>query len=602
MGIPSVAARTAIELGLENRDSSGNLLARTANLIQIPVYNASNPLSTQAETTELNRAKTGLAGDGVAIGAVTRGLAGEFYLFGSGIANLPPDFWYIIESCGWREIRLASIAATTAGSFAAANQASGGGSLTQPISGVGYKYKFSVLFKSDGTTPATTTAEAAFESKLSTETATEDSYGATDKIRISDLPSAGIKRLYRTKAGVASPTELDFQFVREIPDGVTATDATTDDGLADANLGRRACFDRVQAITGFGTDAQDISGSMGLGAYKYVYSVLYDKYGVAATTEEAGVYERMTVPEADAEQSITLSGTNDAVAISGLASTGVKRIYRTAAGGSVYKYVGSVASGVTTYTDTKADASLGHTMADQMDQAILIQVSEYMDFDAMTSFTYLDSRKYPTTHMRGGWTVEGPVSGNALCRFNLSGVYNASLKQANPSLIGNPGTPPQVCGIELKVTAENAPTVDRTMKVLDISEDFSRQPGARRDANTDCANSGVTEYQINLPWRPSISILCEVPKEIGTADDTDWEADFKNALFFAIQFHIGTEARKRHFFENWAPWGERRYLAQVIEAPAFDTDAATGNRTLRLRLELTEKTGIDGSACRIVHR
>lgn len=592
-GTPSVASRTAVELGIEQRDTNNDTQIRTAGLTQIPLYNASgNPVEARGETIELTRLKTGLAGDGVAIGAMSYAFQAEFYIFGSGIANIAPAYFDIIRACGFKEIRLASIARPS-GTPTATSAGSGGS-----LSAGGYAYCFTVLYQSDGTTPATTSSNAAFESRPALAAVTTNAVSsftdattvANDSIAIASLPSSGIKRLYRTKAGdYASTDPSDFFFVAEVASGTTSYTDT----LADNNLGRRApLFGNVDVGSFAGTE--DAGGSLDTTAtYKYRFSLLYKADGTVATTEDDAAYEAL-LPSAD-EVSVTLTSTNASVALSGLPSTGVKRIYRTEGDGSTYKFVQNVASGTTTLDDGLADASLGHDLVEYADCAIYRPVSEYLDFDALTLLCYLDSRKYPIKSARGSFTMEGEAGQNVLCRVSLEGVYGTSTKTANPTLASNPGAPSNLCEMALKITAESAPTTDRDVKVLRFGLEVPRTPGARRDAQASCDNSAVLEYQINGPVRPRFTLTFEVPKEIGLGTDTDWINDFKVSEYFAIQFKIGKDARKRVRFQNWSQWGDRRYLAQLVQPPTFDTDQATGNRLFNGVFELTERTGLDNS-------
>lgn len=605
-GTPSVASRTAVELGIEQRDSNNDTQIRTAGLTQIPLYNASgNPIEARGETIELTRLKTGLAGDGVAVGAMSYAFQAEFYIFGSGIANIAPAYFDIIRACGFKEIRLASIDRPS-GTPTATSQGSGGS-----LSSGGYAYCFTVLYQADGTTAATSSTNAAYESRAALAASTgnvvtsftDTSTVASDSIALASLPSSGIKRIYRTKAGNhASTNPKDFFYVGEVADGVTSYTDT----LADVNLGRCAPF-TGKAPVGTFAGTEDAGGSLDLtSTYKYRFSLLYDKDGALATSEDAAVYEAL-LPAAD-EESVTLTSTNQSVALSNLPSSGIKRVYRTEGGGSTFKFVQNVASGTTTLDDGLADGSLGHDMVEftrtavtNTDCVIYWPVSEYLDFDALTLLTYLDSRKYPVKSARGSFSMEGEAGKNVLCRVSLEGVYGTSTKTANPTLASSPGAPSNLCEMALKITALSAPSSDRDVKVKRFGLEVSRQPGARRDAQASCDNAAVLEYQINSPVRPRFTLTFEVPKEIGLGTDTDWINDFKQSEYFAIQFQIGKDVRKRVRFQNWTAWGDRKYLAQLVQPPTFDTEQETGNRLFNGVFELSERDGRDGGFGQFVH-
>lgn len=616
--VPSIAARTAILIGLEQRNSDNDTVQRTANLKQIPIYNAFNPLSVNAETTELTRAKSALAGDGVAIGATSYAIAGEFYIFGSGIANLPPDYFDIIQACGQREVRTASIAASSA--TPASSESGTGGAMTMATGGYGYCY--TNLFAADGTTPATTKALAAFESLASAkfvDASPVTSGATTGSAAISSLPSAGIKRLYRTKSGGGAKTPAanpnEFFFVAEIPDGTTSYTDT----LADINLGQRIPHPGTIDVGDFAAVTDNTSGSLDDGlVYKYRVAALYDIYGapitqntsIGETLAEAAAraaYERPVVDYGSSATEISVDlDPGDTAALLTLPHevTGVHRLYRTVGGGTAFFFLANVsdtASGSDTYLDLIGDGSLGHAMVAYADKALYIPVTEYSDFEAMTLQNYLDSRRYPAKSARGTFEFGGDTGANALARFQLEGVYNVSTKLANPTLVSNPGTPPQICGIEMQITAETVPTTDRTIRIKSIRNTLNKPIGARRDANASCDNAGVIEYMISGQYRPQFEVVFEVPKEIGDAADTDWIEDFRQGVNFALRFHIGTQARKRVYLTNWTQWGERRFLAQMVQAPAFEEEGPTGIRTFRCVMEWTAKGGVPGSEFQIWH-
>lgn len=625
---PSFAARTAIELAIENRDSNNDLVLRDAGLEQIPIYNAFNPVQARGATTALNRAKTGLGSDGFAIGEMSYAVSGEIYVFGSGIANLPPAYFQIVRACGFKEIRLASIAGGSSSLTATSGGSDGHLTANDGGSTPGYSYKYTLLYKADGTTPATTLAEAAFESRLSTTTGTDATVATDAHIVVAVLPSTGIKRVYRTKANHAGSTDpRDYRYVGSVASGVT----TMTDYLADYNLGQTAPLPGVEAVGSFAA-ATSPGGSLDLTtAYRYRFSVLYDRYGhpikVGTIYDADGSTVLATLSDETADQAADRAAYEAilpiSAAVTGTTATtdqslvlnftgvtaGVRRVYRQEGGvgaSAPYYFVANVADTATTNAldDGLDDATLvtHHQMYDTQvsgtsrpDKAIYLPVSEYLDFDAMTFKCYLDSRRYPVKSARGTMDFEGTVGGNFLGRFTLEGIYGSSTKVANPTLASNPGAPPQICNIELQVTPESAPTTDRTLRVSRFGISFGRQPAPRRDANAPCDNTGLLEYMISNPADPRLTATFEVPKEIGTSDDTDWINDFKASEFYAFRFHIGNDAREKVYFTNWSPWMERRFLAQLAEPPQFESDGENGIRNFSGNWALTERTGIDAS-------
>src|SRR5690606_9553332 len=208
------------------------------------------------------------------------------------------------------------------------------------------------------------------------------------------------------------------------------------------------------------------------------FSVMYKADGTVATSVEEAAYEAL-IPLAS-EVSVDLDPGDTAAALSNLPSSGLKRIYRTSGGGSDYKFVDTVASGTTSYTDTISDEDRGHDLVEYADKAIYVPVSEYLDFPALSVISYLDSRKYPAKSCRGSFSMEAPAGGNALVRFTLEGVYNTSTKVANPTLISNPGAIPQVCETGLIIAPESTGEA-RDVRVLALGIEVPRTPGARRD-------------------------------------------------------------------------------------------------------------------------
>lgn len=598
---PSVAARTVIEIGVENRDADGNLLIRTAALQQIPVENAFNPVQARTRRTARNRAKNSLGPDGFRVGASTHAIQCETPVYGSGIANRPPEWMQILRGNGFKELRLASIANTDAPAATAAGTAAdtGAGDDDEGLAVGDYSYGYTVLYAANGTTPAATLALGAFESKMAKVADTLTIANAGDTGEISSLPASGIKFIYRTVVdGDASTDPSDYKYVGMVIDGAT----TFRDSIQDRNLGQRAPLSRSAPATPTAADQDVVAGSLVTAtAYHYKVTVLYDADGQPAVSEDVAVYES----EPSADFTATTDSGTDALSIgtsNSLPSAGVKRLYRADAGATTnYRWVQTIADGEDgPVIDGLAEGSRGAALIDGADHAIYVPVSDYEDFDALTFKDYLDSRNYPTQSARGGVEINGSVDENVLAVFNIEGVYNKSVKQANPvGLFSDPGDPPVLCDADLVLAPEGED--ERSPIAVAFGFSVPRTPGARRSMNAPCANKGVLEYQVNQVVDPRLTLQIEVPNEIGEAGDTDWVDDAVVGKYFGFRFHVGNDARSQITFTNDTPWGERRYLAQLAEDVTFDTDQETGNRMFGLNFQLTERQGVANVGWKILH-
>lgn len=598
---PSVAARTVIEIGVENRDADGNLLIRTAALKQIPVENAFNPVQARTRRSERNRAKNSLGPDGFRMGASTHAIQCETPVYGSGIANRPPEWMEILRGNGFKELRLASIAQSDAPAATAEGTAAdtGAGDDDEGLAVGDYSYGYTRLYQSNGTTPAATLALGAFESMMAKVADTLTISGAGNAGEVSSLPASGIKFVYRTKVGNDASTDpAEYQYVGTVADGAT----TLRDTIQDRNLGQRAPLPRSAPATPTAADQDSVTGALVTAtAYHYKVTVLYDADGQPATSEDVAVYES----EPSADFTATTDAGTDALSIgtsNSLPAAGVKRLYRADAGTTAnYKWVQTIADGEDgPVIEGLAEGSRGAALIDGADHAIYVPVSEYEDFDALTFKDYLDSRNYPTQSARGGVEINGSVDENALAVFSIEGVYNKSTKTANPtSLFSDPGDPPVLCDADLVLAPEGED--ERTPIAVSFGFSVPRTPGARRSMNASCANKGVLEYQINQRVDPRLTFQIEVPNEIGEAGDTDWVDDAVVGKYFGFRFHVGNDARSQITFTNDTPWGERRYLAQLAEDVGFDTDQETGNRMFSLNFQMTERTGVANTFCRILH-
>lgn len=598
---PSVAARTVIEIGVENRDADGNLLIRTAALEQIPVENAFNPVQARTRRSERNRAKNGLGPDGFRMGASTHAIQCETPIYGSGIANRPPQWMQILRGCGFKELRLASIAQADAPAATAEGTAAdtNAGDVDTGLAPGDYSYGYTRLYQVDGTTPAATLALGAFESKMAKVADKLTITGAGNCGEVSSLPAAGIKFLYRTKLGNDASTDpAEYQYVDMVADGAT----TFRDAIQDRNLRQRAPLSRTAPATPTAADQDAVAGALATTTtYHYKLTVLYDADGHPATTENAAVYE--SAPSADF--SATTDNTNDAISVGtadSLPQAGVKRLYRADAGTTTnYRLVQTIPHGEDgPVIDGLAEGSRGAPLIASADHAIYVPVSEYEDFDALTFQDYLDSRNYPTKSARGGVEINGSVNENVIAVFNIEGVYTKSVKQANPEdQFSDPGDPPVWCDADLVLAPEGG--VERTPIAVSFGFTIPRTPGARRSANAPCANKGVLEYQINQRVDPRLTLQIEVPNEIGEIADTDWVDDAVVGKYFGFRFHVGNDPRAQIVVTNDAPWGTRRYLAQLAEDVTFDTDQETSNRMFGLNFQLTERTGVANVGWKILH-
>lgn len=597
---PSIAARTVILIGVENRDANGDLQIRTAAFDEIPIENAFNPTQPRTRRTGRNRAKNGLDPDGFTMGASSYAIQGEYLIEGSGIANRPPSWMRLMSGMGWKEVRLASINNADAPAATAAGSAAGGSDVDVGLAAGDYSYGYTILYEDDGTTEAATLAAGAFESLMAkvADTLTIVTPGNTGAV--SSLPSAGIKFIYRTTVdNDASTDPADYQYVGTVADGAT----TFRDSISDVNLGQRAPLSRSAPTASSTATTSAAAGGALANATKYDYksTILLDADGVPVTDANNAVYES----EPSAAFTGTTGASDEVLDIADLQSTGVKRLYRsdgyTGGGPGVnFKFVTTVASGTTTHSDGLAPSSRGGALVDGADCAIFVPVSEYADFGALTVQSYLDSRNYPAKSARGGFDWGGTFGETVTARFTLEGVYNTSVKVANPdSEFDEPGDPPQLCNADLVLAPEGGDERDPIWQSFGFS--VPRTPAPRGNANAPCANKAIMEYVIGQRVDPRLTLTIELPNEVGTAADTDWIGDAVTGRYFGFRFHIGNDARAQITVTNDAPWGDRRYLAQVAEDPDITTDESTGHRIVNLNLQLTGRTGIRDSFARIIH-
>ena len=238
MACPAYAERTIIEIGLEQLVTATCLrTARTSGLVQIPVYEVFEGPALQINFQDRNRASGVLAPDFAAIGAATRTLAGQIYIYGSGIANMPPSWFNLVRACGFVETRYSGVVMDAAEIVVVdAVEVGTGGAMSDGT----YNYGYTVLYEAtDGLTPATTEAAAVVECQL--EIIADDAVlSGGDALQsvafggVTPFPASIIKRLYRKLS-----TETVYHFVAQF------TTTTYTDIAADANLGQEAPTDIV---------------------------------------------------------------------------------------------------------------------------------------------------------------------------------------------------------------------------------------------------------------------------------------------------------------------------------------------------------------------
>lgn len=194
-------------------------------------------------------------------------------------------------------------------------------------------------------------------------------------------PTGTVKRnIYRSKVGGSV-----LYYVATVGDNVTTTytDATADaslgfaaslhpsfggslmtrdqsgnlitlDAYDGAAYGTRRFMAWGPAPASGGSAALQAGSGLGIGAYQYVVTFVS---GSGFGTGESAQSPTVNITTTNGNQQVVLSNLP-----LGPAGTTQRNIYRTAVGGSTFKLLTSISSGiVTTYTDSTADASLGST-------------------------------------------------------------------------------------------------------------------------------------------------------------------------------------------------------------------------------------------------
>jgi hypothetical protein len=568
----ALADRTAVEIALEHQRDPVTcaLIPRTRGHKQIPLYNNPNPLSHQATVNELNRIKPSLDPDFGTVTDMQNRLSGmEFFEFGSGIANLPPDHFDLLEMSGFGVARLAVHACPTSQAISATPSETGAGAIAEGD----YRYGYTMLVEANGTTPATTRADAVYETNLDTNTDDVTVTAPENTVTVTGLPSTGIKRVYRTK--VDDTTGRKY-LVGEVADGATSII----DELADFNLDAAAPINRASSTaTPTATGDNSAGGLDSGGVYGYKYTTLHDINGAVVTDSDAAYYEG--VASAAFTVDLSVSGPtppNTSAAIASLPSAGVKRIYRTVGGGANYFFLREVAHGTTGFVDQAADSALGDPLLAHSAAAVYRPLNNFNDFKAGTLQTYLDTgNMYPTTGARGSLAWDGTVGQNLRAVPDILGVFNTTQAFANPVASENPDDPPVICGAELVISRDDG--TDRTPIWTVVGINLARTPALRRDGNAPCAQGGIKEVSIATRPNPRFTLTLE-------SQAVEWVGEFKAQRKYSFEFHIGgNTVGRRVYFGNKRPWGSDHYVAQQIEPPGWDrTEDGQRANTLTFKL------------------
>lgn len=572
---------TIVEMAVEH--CPGQL--RTAGYAQIPIFGNSNPHGGNLETQDLNQVIAGLDPTTPEIGVLTATLNVQALTSGSGIANRPPDYWRLFETCGWYSTRTASIAGPAAATFAAAAVGSGGS-----MEAGDYGYGFTVLYQSNGTTPATSLANAAFESNLSADTDTVTCV-ANDSVGLSNLPSSGIKVIYRTN--VDDETGRMYK-VGMVADGVTTfTDTRHERDLDEAAPVELVDPDETDFAVDDGTTVG--AGNVDVGAHQYFFADLYDRDGVLVEGR-ANLSAAVYMSQISAAQTATIASTDKAVTVTlPTDNNGLKVIYRTKAGvtGIANAFRVGVADPLelATFVDNTADDDLIVPVEVPVDEAIMTPAGDPNDHLALSSKTFMNGRRKTMQGGRGNWTMAGTTGQTVPITFDHQGASPASAAEANPASATRVETAPKLCEAGFFLRRSAAPTVYFAPKIQSVNVNAGRSPAPRLDGNASCDTSGVTEYVLGNRSNASLQVVHEMNVTM------DFEGDAKARVGYEWQFQIGTTARSRIFVGNYVPW-EDRFLSVQNQYPAT-AGLPSGNRGETLNLVIA---GTGNNFLRMRHR
>jgi len=594
----SYAERTVIEMGVASKDSLDEPVARTAGLHQIAVDNVFEGPALQAEVQPRNRSTGLLSAAFAAIGSVWRQLTGEILLYGSGIAQQPPTWWELQRACGFIEYRSSTIPAptTTGALFAAAASGADGA-----IPAGSYEYSFSMMYEDDGSTPATTASACAFESQVNEGEAVLVTVSATNHVSITNLPSTGIKRVYRRLA-----TQAVWRLVAEVASGTTAyTDILADTAIGitpGPTPGHEIQFDSTIAATAAATFSATpaTGGDLPDATWEYTYAMLYEADGTTLAATGADVV--LEGSKGNTDTAITAT-TDNTVDLANLPTTGRKRIYRRVSGTTRWFLVAELDAASDTWSDVgdadelsklgtrliEVESGTNGAISGALNESHLLPAHDYEDFDALTIQTYIDIFQKPMHGTRGTIDWNADEGQNFIGRFTHLGVYAANTATDNPDPITDAGVPPQFCDAEFIIKPSDGAARSPVVKSWGIIT--GRTPGRRGDGNAPCANAGLREFMIGTRPDPRWTCVIEENKTL----DWDWEAEFRSAKKYALRIKAGTAARERVLFSNY-PCGSPSayvapeiYMAQLIEAPVAGPTGPDGVRTVSLNFLLTGK-------------
>jgi hypothetical protein len=263
------------------------------------------------------------------------------------------------------------------------------------------------------------------------------------------------RRLYRTKAG-----GTEYFLLRTIDDNTTTalTDNIPDTSLTDSAPAEAQ--DAGAAIKLTGLEVSSDPRVTGRAIYRTVAGGTEFRY--VASIDNVVTTFTDTTP--DAQLGATSPPTNtfggDAVIVSsiplGPAGTVARKIYRTEAGGSVYKYAGTIGDALTTtYTDFKADADLGDPApaASQLGPVAgdtTLRVSDLSKFNANGGWAIVSGQPIRYT-ARSAASGEGTITG-----IPASGVGAILVDIATDEAVVNSGYLTGVSGLDTAVEAGTA--------------------------------------------------------------------------------------------------------------------------------------------------
>jgi hypothetical protein len=193
--------------------------------------------------------------------------------------------------------------------------------------------------------------------------------GSDNAVNLTTIPTSAdgrvtSRRIYRTAGGEA-PSSSYLKLIGSIPDNATTTfsDTMGDDSrgvsvpLLNTTGSGQGSLTNIPTSADGRVTARRIYRTKAGGSIYYAVTTINDNATTTYTDNKADGSLSDTVPDAD-----TISGGQVSLSVipTGPAGTTKRRIYRTLAGGSEYKFLKALADNVTTvYTDNTPDTSLG---------------------------------------------------------------------------------------------------------------------------------------------------------------------------------------------------------------------------------------------------